>query len=161
MRKAWNLEEKSLRPSHRSVLSSSIFPFREWAHSLGRMLQRIGSAYLKKGEIEIAVDYLKKAIAEERTAETLKLLRQAENELEEAKKRAYLDPALSEKAKEEGNEFFRSHKFPAAVERYTEVPLPPLSAWQVSHSYYQAIKRNPSNHALYSNRATAYTKVRN
>jgi len=53
-----------------------------------------------------------------------------------------MDPTLSTKAKEEGNQFFRENKFAQAVERYTE-----------------AIKRNPSDHGLYTNRAQSYIKL--
>eukprot|EP01128_Nolandella_sp_AFSM9_P010484 TRINITY_DN7255_c0_g1_i1.p2 TRINITY_DN7255_c0_g1~~TRINITY_DN7255_c0_g1_i1.p2 ORF type:complete len:588 (-),score=217.21 TRINITY_DN7255_c0_g1_i1:92-1855(-) len=109
---------------------------------IGRLLFRLGSAYMKKGEPEEALTYLKKSIAEDRTAATLKLLRNCEKLIDEKKKAAYLDPVKSEEAKLKGNDFFRAQKFPEAVQQYTE-----------------AIKRNPDNHALFSNRATAYTKL--
>jgi len=46
------------------------------------------------------------------------------------------------KQKKKETNFFKNGKFPEAVERYTE-----------------AIKRDPTNHVLYTNRATAYTKL--
>jgi len=58
------------------------------------------------------------------------------------KKQDYVNPELALKAKEEGNALFRENKFAQAVEKYTE-----------------AIKRNPSDHTLYTNRAQSYIKV--
>lgn len=65
-----------------------------------------------------------------------------EKALEEKQKQEYLNPELSVKAKEEGNEYFKNQQFPKAIESYTE-----------------AIKRDPNNYMLYTNRATAYTKL--
>jgi len=70
------------------------------------------------------------------------MLRKVEKLLEDKQKQEYINPELSARAKDEGNEFFKNAKFPEAVERYTE-----------------AIKRDPTNHMLYTNRATAYTKL--
>jgi len=80
---------------------------------------------------------------EVRDPETLKLLRATEKQYEEKQVTEYINPELSVKAKEEGNELFKKGKFPDAVERYTE-----------------AIKRDPSNHVLYTNRAVAFTKLK-
>jgi len=52
------------------------------------------------------------------------------------------NPELSLIAKEEGNTLFRESKFAPAVEKYTE-----------------AIKRNPSDHTIYTNRAQSYIKL--
>lgn len=53
-----------------------------------------------------------------------------------------LNPELSEHHKELGNEAMKAGKFPLAIEEYTT-----------------AIKWNPGNAALYSNRCMAYIKV--
>lgn len=55
---------------------------------------------------------------------------------------AYQDPELAEKAKNEGNEFFKVENWGDAIRSYSE-----------------AIKRNPKNAVYYSNRAVAYIKV--
>jgi stress-induced-phosphoprotein 1 len=110
--------------------------------AIGRALQRMGSAHLRRGDHEAAVDAFRKSLTEDRTSETLALLRKAEKALEEAARLAYRNPELSAAAKEEGNAHFKAGRFPEAIERYTE-----------------AIKRLPDDPALYSNRATAYTKL--
>jgi len=110
--------------------------------NIARALQRLGTAYMKKGDLEKAIEYYKSSQTEHRDPRTLTLLHQAEKQLEEKQKTDYYNPELSNKAKEEGNEFFKIGKFPEAVERYTE-----------------AIKRDPDNHVLYTNRATAFTKL--
>jgi len=53
-----------------------------------------------------------------------------------------LDPEKSKEAKERGNELFKSGKYPEAIKEYSE-----------------AIKRNPSDPTLFTNRAAAYTKL--
>jgi len=53
-----------------------------------------------------------------------------------------INPELSEVHKEWGNEAMKNIDFATAIEEYT-----------------QAIKRNPTNAALYSNRCAAYIKV--
>jgi len=97
---------------------------------------------MRKGDYAGAIEHYKKALTEQRDKDTLNLLHKAEKLLEEKQKKEYINPEISVKAKDEGNEFFKQAKFPEAVERYTE-----------------AIKRDPSNHLLYTNRATAYTKL--
>jgi stress-induced-phosphoprotein 1 len=109
---------------------------------VGRAFARIGNANIRKGEYIEAIKNLKDALREDRSANTLKLLSIAEKKQKEKEQQEYYDPELSIKAKEEGNEFYKKNRFPDAVEKYTE-----------------AIKRDPSNHALYSNRAAAYTKL--
>lgn len=77
-----------------------------------------------------------------RNAKSLQLLKQAEKTLEENKVREYINPELSVKAREEGNELFKANKYPEAVKCYTE-----------------AIARDPDNHVNYSNRSAAYIKL--
>jgi len=110
--------------------------------TIATALQRLGKAYSKKEDFENAISAFNKAKMEHRDPETLKLLSEIEKKYEEKKIKEYINPELSVKAKEEGNELFKQKRYVEAVERYTE-----------------AIKRDPSNHVLYTNRATAYTKL--
>jgi len=109
---------------------------------VARSLSRIGTAYFRQDDLPKAIEYYKKSVIEHRDPGTVDNLNKAERLKIEKEKQAYINPELSLKAKEEGNQFFKSQKYPEAVERYSE-----------------AIKRNPSDPILYSNRATAYTSL--
>jgi stress-induced-phosphoprotein 1 len=103
---------------------------------------RMGNCNVRLENFAEAIRCYEKALTNERDAATLDLLRKAEKLKEEKDKRDYLSPELSLKAREEGNQHFKTHQFPEAVKAYTE-----------------AIKRNPEEPINYSNRAAAYTKL--
>lgn len=107
-----------------------------------RSFARIGSAYTKKGEYALAIKNLEKSLTEHRTPDTLAKLKEAEKAKSDADKAAYLDPALSDKAREDGNTSFKAGDFATSVKHYSE-----------------AIKRNPSDPRGYTNRAAAYSKL--
>jgi stress-induced-phosphoprotein 1 len=109
---------------------------------IGRALARIGNAYAKQDKLDEAIEWYTKALTDFRDADTLAALRKVERTKEERAKQAYINPELSTKAKEEGNQFFKEQKYPEAIKAYSE-----------------AIKRDPSNPVNYSNRAAAYTKL--
>ena len=109
---------------------------------VARAMTRKGNALVKQDKLEEAVETYSKSLMEHRTADTLKRKDDAEREIKDRKVKAYLDPAKAEIAREEGNELFKQQKYPEAVERYTE-----------------AIKRDPEDHRVYSNRAACYTKL--
>jgi stress-induced-phosphoprotein 1 len=67
---------------------------------------------------------------------------QTEKEKKEADAKAYIDPALSAAAREEGNKLFKAGDFAGSVKAYTE-----------------AIARDPSDARSYNNRAAAYQKL--
>ncbi|KAH8118488.1 chaperone [Phellopilus nigrolimitatus] len=103
---------------------------------------RIGSAYQRKGDLDVAVKFFNKSLTEHRTPDILNKLRDTEREKAAADAAAYLDPALSEKAREEGNAMFKAGDFVGAVSSYTE-----------------SIKRDPKDPRGYNNRALCYTKL--
>jgi stress-induced-phosphoprotein 1 len=109
---------------------------------VAKALVRIGNAYSKAKDYGKAVEAYQQALTEHRTPETLNLLKKAEKSKEEFDRLSYLDPVKSQEAKEQGNQFFKESKIPEAIKAYTE-----------------AIKRNPNDHTLYSNRAACYTKI--
>lgn len=110
--------------------------------TIAKLMTRKASCLQKKGNFVEAIALFKKALLEWRNPETLSKLDACEREKKQADITAYLDPAIALKEKEEGNALFKQDKFPEAVARYSE-----------------AIKRNPSDHTVYSNRAAAYLKL--
>ena len=109
---------------------------------VGKAMTRKGNALVKLDRLEDAIEVYGKSLMEHRNADTLKRLNETERELKERTKKAYLDPAKADEAREKGNELFKEQKYPEAVEQYTE-----------------SIARNPDDHRVYSNRAACYTKL--
>jgi stress-induced-phosphoprotein 1 len=103
---------------------------------------RIGNAYLKREDYDNAIEAYNKSLTEHSTAPTLTALRKAEKLKKERDDKNYIDPQKSLEEKEKGNEFFKKQIFPEAIKAYTE-----------------AIRRNPSDAVLYSNRAACYMKL--
>ncbi|RNF26824.1 stress-induced protein sti1 [Trypanosoma conorhini] len=109
---------------------------------LAKLMTREALCLQRLKRFDEAIALFKKALVEHRNPDTLAKLNACEKEKERAEIEAYLNPELALQKKEEGNAFFKSDKFPEAVEAYTE-----------------AIKRNPEEHTTYSNRAAAYLKL--
>lgn len=104
--------------------------------------QRIGNARAKQERYEDAIKAYNDALVYHRNPDTLGALRKTEKIWEEKQKQSYINPELSTKAKEEGNDHFKHQRYPEAVK-----------------SYEEAIKRNPSDAVNYSNKAAALTKL--
>lgn len=109
---------------------------------IAKSYARIGTAYEKQGDLAQAIDYYNMSLREHRTPEVVNKVRVAErNKIEQARK-AYIDPAKAEEAREEGNKKFKESDWPGAVAAYSEM-----------------IKRAPEDPRGYSNRAAAFTKL--
>ncbi|KAI8904363.1 hypothetical protein EDD86DRAFT_213225 [Gorgonomyces haynaldii] len=109
---------------------------------IARALARIGSAYVKKDDLEQAIKFFQKSLSEHRTADTLEKLREVETLKKKKDLEAYIDPKLADEAREEGNNLFKNHDYAGSVKLYTE-----------------AVKRNPKDARNFSNRAAAYMKL--
>ncbi|KAL0831627.1 hypothetical protein ABMA28_002401 [Loxostege sticticalis] len=109
---------------------------------IAKAFTRIGNAYKKMEQWKLAKTYFEKSMSEHRTPEIKTLLSEVEKRIAEEEKKAYVDPVKAEQEKELGNEYFKKGDYSNAVKHYTE-----------------AIKRNPDDPKLYSNRAACYTKL--
>lgn len=109
---------------------------------VAKAMSRMGSAYRKLGKLNEAKSILEKALTEHRTPEAKQALSEVEKAIKIEKEKAYQDPAIAEEEKNKGNEKFKSGDFSGAVKHYNE-----------------AIKRNPADVKIYSNRAACFTKL--
>jgi len=109
---------------------------------IAKALARMGNAYRKSGDLKNAKMAYEKALTEHRTPEYRSCLSELEADIKKEDEKAYINPEQAEEEKQKGNELFKAGDFSNAIKRYTE-----------------AIKRNPSDAKIYSNRAACYTKL--
>jgi len=102
---------------------------------------RLGNAQDKLGKINEALESYKKAQLEDPLPAAATAAKKLEVKKKKMEQDAYLDPAKSEEHKNKGNDFFNSGKYIEAIAEYTE-----------------ALKRDPNNYRVYSNRAACYAK---
>ena len=77
------------------------------SHFYRRAFGRIGSAYLKKDDLDSAIKFFQKSLTEHRTPDTLAKLKEAEKQKAEKERLAYIDPAKADAAREDGNKAFK------------------------------------------------------
>lgn len=109
---------------------------------IAKSFMRIGNSYRRLKDYTSAKINYEKSLSEHRTPEIKTLLSEVEKIIKDEEKKAYINPELAEKEKELGNELFKKGDYATAIKHYSE-----------------AIKRNPDDAKLYSNRAAAYTKL--
>lgn len=109
---------------------------------IAKSFTRIGNSHKKLGNLAAAKTSYEKAMSEHRTPEVKTLLSEVESMIREAERKAYIDPVRAEEEKELGNQLFKKGDYGTAVKHYSE-----------------AIRRNPDDAKLYSNRAACYTKL--
>merc|ERR1719461_540796 len=103
---------------------------------------RMGSVEERRKNMQAAIGYYKKALVEKNDDKIRNKVKKMEKIEKKKAAEALLDPELAEKLKKEGNALFGEGKFADAIDKYSE-----------------AIKRNPKDHKIYSNRATAFCKL--
>lgn len=113
---------------------------------VAKALTRKGTAFVKMAktskDYEPAIEAFQKALTEHRNPDTLKKLNDAEKARKDLEQQEYFDPAIADEERNKGNEFFKEQKYPEAIKHYTE-----------------ALRRNPKDPRVYSNRAACYTKL--
>jgi len=109
---------------------------------VAKVYARLASLYEKQKKYPEAIEHYKKSITEDNARATRNALRDCEVAYDKFQKEAYLDPEKSEEHRLKGNDFFKEQNWAAAKSEYDE-----------------AVKRNPKDAKLYSNRAAALTKL--
>jgi len=109
---------------------------------VAKVYNRMASVYEKQNEYEKAIEMYNKALTEDNNSQTRNALREIERKKEKWEKERYQDSGKAEEHREKGNEFFKNNDFAKAKTEYDE-----------------AIRRNPGDAKLYSNRAAALTKL--
>ncbi|KAL0218368.1 hypothetical protein P9112_004021 [Eukaryota sp. TZLM1-RC] len=101
-----------------------------------------GNAFARFEKFEEAIEWYEKTLTEKRDREVSLKLRDVKKKYNEWKQQQLINPEKSAEVKAEANEAFKSNDYATAIEKYSE-----------------AIKFNPDDHTLYSNRAAAYIKI--
>ncbi|KAL0489184.1 Hsp70-Hsp90 organizing protein [Acrasis kona] len=109
---------------------------------IGRALERMGNAYMRKKDYANAVKSYADSLTEEKSREVIKKKQQAEQLLSKQREEEYKSPEKAEEARLRGNELFKQQKFPEAMKEYNE-----------------AIKRDATKANLYFNRCSCYLKL--
>jgi stress-induced-phosphoprotein 1 len=102
----------------------------------------MGGVEEKRGDLDKAVEYYKKAMLEQKDAHLKKRVTKLEAYMAKEKDKTYLDPEKAIEHKDKGNQFYKEGKWQDAIAEYTE-----------------SLKRNPKDARVYSNRANAYCKL--
>jgi stress-induced-phosphoprotein 1 len=109
---------------------------------IAKAFARMGNVYFKQRMWADAIKYYDKSLAEHRTQDVISKKTEAQKNLKEEEQKAYVDVDKSLEEKQRGNDLYQQGKFGDAIQCYTE-----------------AIKRNPEDARIFSNRAACYHKL--
>lgn len=109
---------------------------------LAKVLARKASAYEKSGRLDTALETYSKALLENNDDSIKMAMKNLEKKKREQEAKAYINPDIAEEHKRLGGELFKEQKYPAAIKEYDE-----------------GLRRDPTNTAIYTNRAFCYIKL--
>jgi len=110
--------------------------------TVAKSYMRIGTAYEKLNKADDAIEAYNKSLLEARDPKVKKLLSTLEARVAKEKKDAYINPEIGAQVKAEADALFKEGKFVDAIQKYSD-----------------ALKRDPGNIKILSNRAFCYTKL--
>ncbi|EZG88840.1 putative stress-induced protein sti1 [Gregarina niphandrodes] len=109
---------------------------------VAKVYNRRAACFLKMKKFDEAIDAYKRSLTEDNNRTIRASLREAERLRDKWAQEQYVNPELAEQHKEQGNKLFKELRYPEAKAEYDE-----------------AIKRNPGDAKLYSNRAAAFMQL--
>jgi len=109
---------------------------------VAKVMVRLGGIYTKLKRFPEAKEMYDRALTEDNNRNTRNALREMKDIQEKWEKEQYMDPAKANEHREAGNTHFKNQQWAEAKKEYDE-----------------AIKRNPDDAKVYSNRAAALTKL--
>ncbi|OAF66595.1 Hsp70-Hsp90 organizing protein 1 [Intoshia linei] len=109
---------------------------------VAKAMCRIAKCYREMNDFDKSIEWYTNSLSEKSDNKIRRLINDLKSEKKKMESAAYINPELAIEAKNKGNEYFRKGQFADSIEHYTE-----------------AIKRNPNDCRLYSNRSAAYSKL--
>ena len=87
---------------------------------IAKALARVGTSYEKQQDMENAMVWYNKSLAEFRDKVIMEKVKKLKKKADEAKRRAYFDDEKFDEAKSQGNECFKKGDFPGGITHYNE-----------------------------------------
>ncbi|EEA07498.1 TPR repeat-containing protein [Cryptosporidium muris RN66] len=109
---------------------------------VAKTFNRMASCYIKMNELQKAKEMYEKSLVEDNNRHTRTSLKELERLIEKAERESYINPDIAEEHRLKGNDLFKAKDYPGAKKEYDE-----------------AIKRNPNDSRLYSNRSACYMQL--
>lgn len=123
-------------------------------------MSRAGNAFQKQGDLANAVKWFQRSLSEFRDPELVKKVKELEKAIKEAERLAYINPELAQEEKNKGNDAFKvrnSNFFAVFIEK--SIIFQTGDYPTAMRHYNEAVKRDPDNAVLYSNRAACLMKL--